>query len=51
MKTKELNNKLHKLINRREPSSVQKDCKEALSSRKEIDKKVAISSYNKWLRS
>lgn len=48
---KELNQKLNQLIKRNEPSSVQKDCKQALSSRRAIDKEVAISKYNAWLRS
>ena len=46
-----LNKRLNTLIKRNEPSSVQNDCKDALKSKKTVDKEVAITQYNKWLKS
>lgn len=49
--TKQLNQKLTQIVNRKEPSVYTNEAKQALSSRNPQDKRTAINEYNKWQRS
>jgi hypothetical protein len=48
---KNLDVKLRKLIGRNEPSSCRDDALKALKMGGDLNKRIAISNYNKWIKS